>query len=477
MRMIPPVLFLGLLAACREVVVPSADLALVHATIVDPVEGTREPDRTILVEAGRIVAVAPSSRVRIPEGSRVVDATGRFVIPGLWDTHVHSAWNPAWHFPLLLAHGVTSVRNMHTTVDTALELTAAVKRRLADGELLGPRFLANGPIVDGEPPIQEGSVNARTPAEGRAIVDSLVAGGADFIKVYSNLRRDVYLAIADQARLRGIPLDGHVPWQVPPEEAAAAGQRTTEHLFGVTVGCSSAADSLRAGHLALLGQDPESVPGDWFFSFLRALSATRKESGCAGVVAAYARAGVAVVPTVVAAAVFADPSLVLGDSALRDLIPAAVRGQWTGIAGSGFFQEAVGPLAVPQSLDNLGLLHSAGVRILAGTDLGNPFVVPGASLHDELGFLVRAGLTPLEALRTATIHPARVFGLADSLGAVAPGMLADLVLLDADPLDDIANARAVAGVVLGGRFLDRAELGRMVAKAVAGEEEEEAAAE
>jgi len=473
MRVIPPVLLLGLLAACQEVTVPSADLALVHATIVDPVEGTREPDRTILVDAGRIVAVAPSARVRVPEDSRVVDATGRFVIPGLWDTHVHSAWNPAWHFPLLVAHGVTSVRNMHTTVDTALELTAAVKRRLANGDLLGPRFLANGPIVDGEPPIQEGSVNARTPAEGRAIVDSLVAGGADFIKVYSNLRRDVYLAITDQARLRGIPVDGHVPWQVPPEEAAAAGQRTTEHLFGMTMGCSSAADSLRASHVALLGQAPGSMPGDWFFSFLRALSGTRQESACSGVLAAYARAGVAVVPTVVVAAGFADPAVVLGDSAQQRLVPEAVRGQWTGMAGSGFFQQLAGPRAVPLALDNLRLLHAAGVTVLAGTDLGNPFLVPGASPHDELGFLVRAGLTPLEALRSATIQPARVFGLADSLGTVAPGMLADLVLLDADPLDDIANARSVSGVILGGRFLDRAELDRMVVKAVAGDEEAE----
>ncbi len=455
-------LLLGcLLPGCAaDAVVPAADLALTHATVISVTDGERLADRTILVEHGRIVAVEPAARVRIPAGARVVDATGRYVIPGLWDAHVHSAYNTAWHFPLLLAHGVTAVRNMHTSVDTALELTAAIKRRLASGELLGPRFLANGPIVDGERTVQPGSVPARTPGEGRAVVDSLAAGGADFIKVYSNLSRDAYLAIADQARRRGLPLDGHVPFQVTPVEAAAAGQRTAEHLFGISLGCSSVADSLRAEHASLLAGDPPPAEalGDAFFALTRAAVESRDAARCADAIRAYRRAGVAVVPTLAIVAAFANPAAAVGDTARMRLVPERLRRQWNDMAAGGWFEGAVGPRTLAQALDNLRLLRSAGVTLLAGTDLGNPFLVPGVSLHDELALLAEAGLSPLEVLQAATLHPASVFGLADSLGTVAPGKAADLVLLSADPLKDVRHTRLVTGVVVGGRYLDAGAL-------------------
>ncbi|HEX6106617.1 MAG TPA: amidohydrolase family protein [Gemmatimonadales bacterium] len=444
---------------------PSADLALEHVTVLDVLDGERRRDLTILVEGTRIVAVAPSSRAEVPAGTRAVDGSGWYVIPGLWDAHVHSAWNTAWHFPLLVAHGITGVRNMHTSVDTALELTRAVARRVASGELLGPRFLANGPIVDGDPSVQDGSVTARTPAEGRAIVDSLARAGADFIKVYSNLSREVYLAIAAQARLRGIPLDGHVPFQVRSAEAAAAGQRTSEHLFGLQMGCSRVADSLRAEHARLMAPGtplpPEQVE-DVFFGLIHAASATRNADTCAETIQAYRRHGVAVVPTLAALAAFSDPAAVLADTARMRLVPEEVRRQWGRLAKAGVFEGTTGTGARVAALENLRLLHAAGVRILAGTDLGNPFLVPGASLHDELLLLAEAGLSPLEALQAATVEPARVLGLGDSVGRVAVGMLADLVLLEADPLDDLRHTRRIIGVVVNGRYLDRRELDELV---------------
>jgi len=458
--------------ACTDRGPATADLAITHATIIDVGDGTLEPDQTVFVKGNRITAIRPSARATVPQGATIVDATGRYLIPGLWDAHVHSAGSVAWHFPLLVAYGVTGVRNMHSTADTALALTNAIKRRLAARELLGPRFLANGPIIDGYPPTWPGTVVAQTPGEGRAAVDSLAAGGADFIKVYDALTRETFLAIADEAHRRGIPVDGHMPMLVPPEDGAAAGMRTVEHLTGITAGCSAKADSLREEYTAFLRQMPElpfpqSMIG--FFRLVRAWSDTRDPARCAATVEAYQAAGVTVVPTFIAFTV--DPQTVLGDSAALRALPPAVRGEWTGMAASGLdaIMSSIMDPVIEHARENARLLHAGGVTILAGTDLGNPYLVPGASLHDELAELVDVGLSPLEALRSATLNPAIVFGLADSLGAVAEGMVADLVLLDANPLDDIHNTRSIEAVMLNGRYLDRSALDSLIATASAGE--------
>lgn len=475
-----PVAWLPLLAcavaACgveKPDVPDTADLVISNAAIVDVESGELVPERTVFVEGGRIVGIVEASRSAVPEGAREVDATGRYLMPGLWDAHVHSAAGRRWHFPLLIGHGITSVRNLHTTVDTALHLTNAVKRWVASGELLGPRFLANGPIIAGYPgyPVTwPGAVSARTEAEGRSAVDSLAGGGADFIKVYDNLTPEVYDAIMAAAAERGIPVDGHLPFLVTAEHAAASGQRTVEHLTGINLGCSPRADALRSEFEALLERRPAMVfpqSAVAFFTLVHEASESRDPTLCAATVQAYLDAGVTVVPTLVIGNI--DSQALVADSARMRLLPADVRGAWTRMAAGG-----PGPIDAAftgsdwPSPDDARLLHEAGVPILAGTDIGNPFLVPGPSLHDELGLLVtEAGLSPLDALRAATINPARTFGLADSLGTVAEGQLADLVVLEANPLEDIGNASAIDAVVLNGRYLDRAALDGLLAEAAA----------
>ena len=458
-------------AACGADESPdAADLVISNATVVDVESGDLVPGRTVFVEGGRIVGIVAAARASVPEGAREVDATGRYLIPGLWDAHVHSAAGTSWHFPLLVAHGVTSVRNLHTTVDTALDLTNAVRRRVASGELLGPRFLANGPIIDGYPASWPGSIEARTPAEGRAAVDSLAEGGADFIKVYDNLTPEVYDAIMAAAGERGIPVDGHVPFLVTAEHAAASGQRTVEHMTGMNLACSTRADSLRDEYRGLRERLPSmSFPDNAvaFFTLVRAASDNRDVALCAGTVQAYLDARVTVVPTLVIGNV--DAEELVADSARMRLLPADVRGAWTGMAAGG-----PGPIDAVflggewTAAHDTRMVHEAGVPILAGTDIGNPFLIPGLSLHEELGLLVtEGGLSPLEALRAATINPAGTFGLADSLGKVAEGRIADLVLLGANPLEDIGNVSAIDAVVLNGRYLDRAALDGLLAEAAA----------
>lgn len=387
---------LTLLLACRPPTPIEADLAITDGTVIDVATGEELPDRTVLVAGNRIVAVGPRDELGVDEDAEVVDATGMYLIPGLWDSHVHSAANVSWHFPLFIAHGVTSVRNMHSTVDTSLALTRSVKRRLASGELIGPRFLQNGGVVDGAPPIWPGSAVATTPDQGPAIVDSLRAAHRELLETIDEL--------------------------------------------------------------------PSSQGEIGFFRMVRAAVEARDPERCRATIDAYLEHDVAVVPAFV---VFMGPEGLLSDSSRMAMLPAVFREQWTAMAQGPPHPVASLMAPVREVTDeNRRMLHEAGVPFLAGTDLGHPFLVPGASLHDELEALVEiVGMSPLEALRAATLGPARTFGMADSLGTVEREMLADLVLLHSNPLEDIRHSREISGVVLNGRYFDRGDLDGLIVEA------------
>jgi hypothetical protein len=473
------ILCLLLTVSARE---QASTIAVRGASVVDVTDGSLHADQTVVVAGDRIVAVGRADAVRIPEGASLVDGAGGFLIPGLWDTHVHSvanvAWdmdvrsigNAEWHFPLFLAYGVTAVRNMNdATADPSLELTRSVKRRLSSGELLGPRLIANGPIVDGDPPLASNPVIVRTAAEARAVVDTLADHGADFVKVYTNLSREAYFATMDQARRRGIPVDGHVPFRVLPAEAAAAGQRTFEHLLAVALGCSTAIDAERkefdrvlsdTGRAPVVDRSPLEL-----FRHERRLYDTRDPAACKETVEAYRRHGVAEAPSLVGYHHVVNAKKILSDVTNLHRVPDGVRRNWAERIQSETgrtMQSILGPLVRQQS-ENTRLLHQAGILLLAATDVGIPMLVPGLSLHEELGLLVEAGLTPLDALRAATINPAKVLGKLDSMGTIEVGKLADFVLLDANPLADMANTQRIRAVVADGRLYRRADLDRLLA--------------
>ncbi|MGH2399676.1 MAG: amidohydrolase family protein, partial [bacterium] len=468
-----------LLTACAQT--SPRIMAIRDVTVVDVIGGFLLADHTILVAGNRIVAVGPADEVRIPDGADVIDAAGGYLIPGLWDMHVHSVANVAvdmrvdsvanvaWHFPLFLAHGVTGVRNMNdASADVTLKLTTSVKRRLAKGDLRGPRFLANGPAIDGDPPLTSNPFVVRTASEARAVVEELADGGADFIKVYENLSREAYFAIMDQAHRRGIPVDGHVPFRVTPEEAADAGQRTVEHLLAMALGCSSNADTEREEFARVLSGSSRSSYEQrlaLLFRHERALYDRRDSATCAATIEAYRRNGMAEAPSLVGYHNVVNAEKMLADASSMRLVPGAIRRNWEVMLDSEWgktLRSLLRPI-VPLQSANVRLLNEAGVLLLAATDVGIPMLVPGISLHEELVLLVEAGLTPLEALRAATLNPARVLGL-DSLGSIEAGKLADLVLLDANPLADIANTRRIRAVVVDGRLYRRVDLDRLLAE-------------
>ncbi|MGE0555887.1 MAG: amidohydrolase family protein [Gemmatimonadales bacterium] len=432
-------------------------LAIAHVTVVDvDGEGAR-PDHTVVVEGDRITAVGPSDRVRVPSNARLLDGRGKFLIPGLWDMHVHGFWSPAitaTFAPLFVANGVTGVRDMGSPLPVDQQL--AWQREIATGRRLGPRVVLAGKIVDGPSPIWPGSIAVADPAQGRAAVRSLQRDGVGFVKVYELLPRLAFFAIADEARRLDLPFEGHVPSSVSALEAAEAGQRSIEHLSGLL-----AAASLR-------GDEPRTDSRPWgpeVKALLDSYDATR----AARVFARLQQLGTWQSPTLITIAT------VLGDLARgggregpnEKYLPRSEREEWRRMADAMTVtlteeDREVLRRYVTLHLTLAGEAARAGVPILAGSDVPKPHLVPGFSLHDELALLVDAGLSPREALRAATSNPARFIGREHELGTVAVGKLADLVVLDADPLASIRNTRRVHAVVLGGRLLDRVALDRVL---------------
>ena len=459
----------------------SPDIVIRDVTVVDVRDGSLQPAQTVLVTGNRITSVGPAGDFPVPEGVPVVETAGGFLIPGLWDMHTHSVANVTvdrasgsiaaqdWHLPLFLAHGVTGIRNMNDgTADVTLELSQSVRRGLAEGNLVGPpRFLTAGPSLDGDPPLGSNPVIVRTAEEARAAVKQLAANGADLVKVYENLSREAYFAILDEARGQGIPVDGHVPFRITPDEVAESGQRTIEHPEAIATACSPQAEDQRKRFAAVLANYDELSDEERFlamFRHVRALYDSRVPAVCIRAIEAFRRNDVAVTVDVVAYHHVVHADRVLADEARMRLVPGVIRLNWESLFDrrvAAEFQAILRPI-VPLELENVRLLQDAGVTLLAATDVGIPLQVPGISLHFELERLVDAGLTPLEALRTATINPARVLGMTDSLGTIEPGKFADLVLLDANPLVDISNTQRIRAVVADGRLYRRADLDRLL---------------
>ncbi|HEX9937883.1 MAG TPA: amidohydrolase family protein [Longimicrobium sp.] len=450
---------------------PPVPIAITHASVVDVESGRTLRDQTVVVQGSRIAAVGPASRVAVPAGARVVDGRGKYVIPGMWDMHVHAAFPQleGLFMPLLAANGVTGVREMFSRVDWV----NSTRARIVRGELVGPRIVGSGHIVDGSPPMLGGTVVARNAAEGRRAVDSLAAAGADFIKVYSRLSPEAFAGIAEAARRRGIPFAGHVPSLVTVDEASAAGIASIEHLTGVVNACSPlppAQAGLVAAAVASKGWDSSYVVSQSLDSLVYA---RYDPAVCRALAQRLARRGTVVVPTLTTlrAAAFLNDTTLAHDPRLR-YVPMAMRAGWSPRTNPRLRAVSAADWANSQRqygrlLQAARVLHENGVRFMAGTDLITPYTFAGFSLHQELELLTGIGLTPLQALRAATLEPARFLKMTDSLGTVAQGKTADLVVLDADPLADIRNVGRIHAVVLNGRLIDAAERERILRAAEA----------
>ena len=424
----------------------SATYAFVDVNVISMDAPGTAPQRTVLVQGDRIAAVGPADAVTVPAGATVVDGRGRFLLPGLADMHAHigADYRPGQtaqraDLLLYLATGVTTIRNAAGSEDL-LRLAAAID----DGTLLGPRMEVASPLLEGANAVWDFSVRVLSAGAARAAVRRFAAQGFESIKIYHTLSREAYEAVADEAGQLGIPFFGHVPFDVGIEEVLADGQASIEHFRGYDI------DGLPREALVKDG----GRSAERFASWLHMSDARMDE-----LVRATVEAGAWNCPTFVVNSMLIHAGRLeeFADHPMAAYMPAELLRVYRESGLEALFsmesREMLGR-ARPRMLTFLARLHAAGAPLMTGTDTF-PSLVPGFTLIDEIATFVEAGLSPYEALRAATTAPALFLGDGDERGRVLPGMQADLVLLGANPLEDVGHLWQLDGVMADGRWLTR----------------------
>src|SRR5215471_1894794 len=444
-------------SACSAQAPTLSPLIIHDVTVIDATGAPAKPHQTVVVRDGRIeqIVSSPVTYDRKSPGVHI-DGKGKFLIPGLWDMHVHMVfgdWFPRGKevtLPLFIANGITGVRDMGGELDVLQQW----RKEISAGTLIGPRIVMSGPMLDGPQPRFPSSIAIKTPEAGRHAVDDLKRRGADFIKLQSLIPRDAVFAIADEAKQQGIVFVGHVPDAVRAAEMSNAGQKSFEHLIGIFEGASLLEDQFLKGAKSeskfLSTYDPGRA------AKLFALLAKNQTWQCPTLV--WERGG----------------NLIDLTDFAHDTRAKYVPANWKDVTWKRFTDQIVHEFNtddsatrkhfVAKELEVVNTMHRAGIPFLAGTDTPpGVYIFPGFSLHEELQRFVAASFTPLEALQTATLNPAKFLGMEDRLGTIEKGKLADMVLLDTNPLDDIRNAQSIAGVIANGRYLSHADLDKMLA--------------
>jgi imidazolonepropionase-like amidohydrolase len=436
-------------AAPQNTPAPSNAYAITGVAVVDVEQGSILPDQTVIIEGELIRTVGPHGEVAVPDGARVIDGRGLYLMPGLVDAHVHY-FDQKVFGRVMIANGVLLARDMGLPRKQAVKLREALKQ----GELIGPELIVTGSMLDGDPPLIPAiSIGLTTPEEGRAAVRKQAEAGVDMIKVYSRLDKDVFLAIVDEAQKVGLKVVGHVPDSIGIEEAAAAGLKSSEHLFGF--------DKVVAG---LLGAYVRQTYADMGAEagYLQRLN----EIEPAELQAVYQQlraSGLTVCPTVIVFKIGVNFSAIkTGNFEGREYISPFILSLWQSL----WAQQADLPDFIWQNWAQMVKgSYDAGVPLMVGTDLVTPGIIPGEAVHQEMEIWQDAGIPAGDVLRSATLVPAHFMGLDGRLGTVAEGKTASLVLVKGNPLEDIRNTRLIGGVFLRGKYYDRAELDRLLSEA------------
>jgi imidazolonepropionase-like amidohydrolase len=496
-RTLRPFVFVPLLLAVLLVapVAPSAQsqvLAVRDVTLIDGTGAAAQPGTTVVVTGNRITA--SGRNVAVPAGAQVVDGTGKFLIPGLWDMHLHLRGDSrvprftTFGEVLLIANGVTGVRVM-----AGLPKFHAMKRAIESGEAIGPRMFMSSRNMDGLIPSQKlppklgdtageaeewqsvstGEIprayQITSAAQARAAVAEAKASGVEFLKIHNELTPEAYFAIAAEAKANGLYLTGHVPTGVPVSALSDTGMRSIEHWAGYLEGCSTREDEILKGQLAALSL-PAAERGRRNAELRRMAVDSYNADKCAALAARLVKQGTWISPTFMPEGGVRATAERNAD--LAKYVFAPLRARWQQqVAGAAPAAPAPSPQdqelarAVEQRRhDIIAIMKKGGVQFVVGTDSGGAWRIPGRSLHEGLGEMVKAGLTPLEAIVAATSSSARLLRAEKDHGSVQVGRMADLVLLDANPLQDIANTRRIHAVIVNGRLMDRKTLDSLLAQ-------------
>jgi imidazolonepropionase-like amidohydrolase len=421
--------------------VPSSPILIQNVTVIDCADNAVLPDMSVLVTGDRIAIVAPASQVKAPQNTQKIDGHDKYLIPGLWNMHVHlgnySDGKAALH--RFLVEGITGLRDMGSPLDDILRL----RRETSNGTILGPQMEVAGPIIQGPLPFQMPVfISVKDIAAARDTVNTLQRRGVDFIKVQDAIPRDIYEAVATQSRIDHIPFVGHIPPTVLPEEASDAGQHSVEHLggrfWGVLIGMSSRESELHADEvqmyrdiLASLEQKQAPPLTNMRSAFTKAIINSYSPQRAERLIELFRKNDTWQCPTLVVLhtlwadkeAKYTPEDLLWADRLLR------------------------------KEAEIVSMMQKAGIGLLAGTDL--PPESKSGTLQDELAYMVDAGLTPMQALQAATCNAAKFLGKLNDVGSVQRGKLADLVLLNANPLENIRNTERITVVISRGRLVPR----------------------
>jgi imidazolonepropionase-like amidohydrolase len=429
-----------------------------NVNVVDVQTGKVLGKQNVLVTGNRIEKITSKAITR--KNATLVNGTGKFLIPGLWDMHVHVFNNVSerppneYYHPLFIANGVCSVREMWTKPKN-MHYVQGWRTKGVTLPGTTPRYVSVGTLVDGVPRIWPNSDTVTNAEEAREMVRKVKAGGVDFFKVYGNLSREAYFAIAEECKKLNFPFAGHVPNGISMAEASKAGQKSQEHL----------------GYWAMFTELSEKEekfknikPADLTPALRTELFQSVSEQKISSLAAVLVKNKTAVCPTIMIykVSMLGDDKAFQEDDRLQ-YADSFDKKKWVEFAAR-FKPEnrKLREIRYQKGLDIIRMMHQDGVQLLAGTDLGNPFLYAGFSLHDELSLFVQAGLSPLAALQTATINPAKYVGKENEIGTVTQGKLADLVLLDGNPLTDISNTKKINAVVVNGRLLTRKNLDKLL---------------
>lgn len=434
------------LISCRN---HNHECLITNVNVVDVNTGDILKNKTIAIDSNRITAIY-DKEIFGSNSTTVIDGKGKYLIPGLWDMHAHYKWSHVDLDPLLIANGITGVREMWGDMPAFVE----IPKKMQQEGLVSPDVYLSGDLIDGNPPsFPTGSLVVTTTSEAINAVKKQIEKKVDFIKVYSSLSEECFLAIAKEAKKRNITFAGHIPNKVSIYKAIESGMASSEHLYGFLEGCVSQNNN---------GNPPKSIE-----EFISRFSEKRFDSLCS----VLAKSSMWLCPTLTVnrAMSYLNDTTFTDDSRVAYL-PGYIIGIWN---------QKINPYTKSQ-IDNfanstrvrylfelslIGKMNAKGVKFIAGTDFPNPYVFPGFSLHDELLLMVKGGMPILDALRAVTINPAIFMNKTTDFGSVEVGKLASLVLLNKNPLENIENTKTIETVILRGKVYSRKALDSMLEQA------------
>ncbi|WP_203532485.1 amidohydrolase family protein [Allomuricauda sp. TY007] len=453
-----------LLTACENDSKIQFDILIKNANIVDTGSGNIIEGQHIGIKKDTIARIAPYDAAENWMGTQTVDAKDKYVIPGLWDMHVHFGGGDTLItenknlLPLYIANGVTTVR------DCAADISPEVlkwKEQVGMGTLLGPSILTAGPKLEGKNSIWPGDLEIEDEPELLRALDSLDKLQVDFVKITDNaLDPQLFLKSIKEATKRGYKTSGHIPFELTINEASEAGQRTVEHMgYMLKAGSSQEAEIIDRFKKGGIDRETAQIQLDQTFDGDAAIAKYRK----------LADNGTAVVPTFIGSKIisYLEQDDHLSDPELKYLGPGLIKTyDWRIERANKATQEEIEARhdRYRKTVDLLPLVRESGMDIIAGTDAGflNSYIYPGFALHDELQIFVDGGLTPLQALQTSVINGPKYFDLLDYYGSVEEGKVADLLILERNPIKDIGATKTIHTLIKKTKVYNKGQLNQLL---------------